>query len=128
MVIEAMEEAFMFRTFFIWGSKAKTFHEGAKDKKYDYYDVWRLAPQKELIRKFDPREARVGQTLRFDYGAGYVTALIIRCRSTALRGVIECGSDRDQEQDFTKIEMLDCAELFGSSSVQKLHNLTKNAT
>ena len=112
----------------MFGSKAKTFHEGAKDKKFDYSDVWRLAPRRELSRKINPQDARLGQTLRFDYGDGYVTALIIRSLSLTVRGKIECGRDRGKEQDFTKIEMLDCAELFGSSSVQKLFNLTKNAT
>ena len=128
MVIETMEEAFLFRTFFVRGSKAKTFHEGAEDKKFEYSDVWRLAPRRELCRKINPLDARLGQTLRFDYGHGYVTALIIRSLSLTVKGKVECGKDRGKVQDFTKVEMLDCTELFGSSSVQKLFNLTKNAT
>ena len=39
MIIEKKENTFIFRTFFVRGSKRKTFHEGAKDKEYRHEDV-----------------------------------------------------------------------------------------
>ena len=39
MIIEKKESTFIFRTFFVRGSKRKTFHEGAKDKEYRHEDV-----------------------------------------------------------------------------------------
>ena len=36
MVIEIRAEKFIYRTFFIGGSKMKTYHEGAKDSEFEY--------------------------------------------------------------------------------------------
>ena len=39
MVIEIKAEKFIYRTFFIRGSKMKTYHEGAKDAEFEYNEV-----------------------------------------------------------------------------------------
>ena len=39
MVIEIKAEKFIYRTFFIRGSKLKTYHEGAKDAEFEYNEV-----------------------------------------------------------------------------------------
>ena len=67
MITHAKNKKFLYRQFFIRGSKRKTFHEGAQDKEIDYTEVWRLAPRRELLRHRDPRSARRGQTLRFTF-------------------------------------------------------------
>lgn len=124
MIIELKETTFVWRTFFYRGAKRKTYHQGAKDAEYQYLDVWRLAPRRELTRRQDPRTARFGQTLRFEYGIGsgafLVTALVIGTSSRKIRGLVECGMNRGEELDFDIPEITDCQEIFGSSVLASL--------
>ena len=57
MVIECRTTKFIFRCFFVRGKKRKTFHQGAKDIEYQYSQVFRLAPRRELERERKPSEA-----------------------------------------------------------------------
>ena len=49
MVIKTKDETFLFRVFANKGKKRLNFHDGAKDKEYQYDETWRLAPRNELI-------------------------------------------------------------------------------
>ena len=121
MVIEKKDSSFIFRAFFVRGSKRKTFHEGAKDAEIRYENVWRLAPRRELVVRRKPEDARIGQTLRFEYTQGPVTIRVVRTTSTEITGILECGRSRGQEKVFEKIEMQNCTEIFGSSILQQLY-------
>ena len=66
MIIAKAGSTFLYRSFFVRGSRRKTFHEEAEDGECKYSEVWRLAPRNELRRK-DPRNARKGETSRFLY-------------------------------------------------------------
>ena len=129
MVIEIKAEKFIYRTFFVRGSKMKTYHEGAKDAEFEYNEVWRLAPRKELYRKQDPSNARIGQTLRFFYEqSGYVTVVVYQTLSKSIKCRTECGRGRGNMQVFDINEIDDCMELFCSSLLQKLLTQVKNSS
>ena len=122
MIIEAGIEDFVYRPFFIRGSSKKTFHQGLRDKKESYNNVWRLAPRRELARRRDPSEVMVGETIRFTYGMGdkYQTCLVMERRSISLKCRHECGKERGKIQSYEIVEILDCTELFRSSILQNM--------
>ena len=47
--LEKEDDFFVYRPFFVQGSRRKTYHEGASDKKAGFADVWRLAPRRKLV-------------------------------------------------------------------------------
>ena len=73
MIIEKKTETFLFRVFSYKGKVRKTYHEGAKDKKNRYDEIWRLAPRRELMLPRSVKDIRRGQTICFDYDTGRVT-------------------------------------------------------
>ena len=81
MVIECRKRTFIFRCFFVRGKKRKTFHQGAKDIEYQYSQVFRLAPRRELERERTLSEARCGQTLRFENTDRIITARVLKIMS-----------------------------------------------
>ena len=121
MIIEVKAKCFIFRVFYTKGRGRKTFHDGGKDKQYDFEDVWRLAPRRDLMLPQDAENIRIGQTINFDYGNGRTTIRVESCRSRSISGMIECGKERGSIKEFEKIEILDCFELFASSLLQKMN-------
>ena len=130
MVIHHGKKTFLCRTFFIKGSRKKTYHLGAKDKKVSYEEVLRLAPRRELIQKIDPTNVRMGDVIRFRYGVDehYVTALVLQRTSRTIKARVECGKARGKFRTYEQYEMVSCTEIFGSSVLQDLYKQTKNAS
>ena len=89
MVVETKDDTFLFRVFANKGKKRVNYHDGAKDKKYQYDKTWRLAPRNELMLGRSVESIRLGQTIRFDYDDGPYT---IRVTSAISREIVECGS------------------------------------
>ena len=79
--------------------------------------------RRELMAKCDLKTTHPGQTLRFEYETGFVTATVLYSTSTTVKATIDCGTERGICTEFLKIEMVNCTELFGSSV---LHNLYEN--
>ena len=102
MIIEAGDDFFVFRPFFVRASSKKTFHEGLADQKCEYQVVQRLAPRRELTRERKPEDARIGETIRFTYGMSekYITGFILRATSRKVECMLECGADRGQHREF----------------------------
>ena len=121
MIIEVKTKSFIYRVFYTKGSGRKTFHEGGKDKKYDFEDVWRLAPRRDLMLPQNVESITIGQTINFDSGNGRITIRVESCRSSSILGKIECGKERGSIEEFEKIEIVDCFELFASSLLQKMN-------
>ena len=124
MVIECRTTKFIFRCFFVRGKKRKTFHQGAKHIEYQYSQVFRLAPRRELERERKPSEARCGQTLRFEYTHGIITVRVLKIISQKLTCIIECGASRGEERVFDMIQVVNCKEIFGSSILRDLYSET----
>ena len=122
MVIECRKTKFIFRRYFVRGKKQKTFHQRAKDIEYQYSQVFRLVPRRELERERKPSEARCGQTLRFEYKTtGIITARVLNIISQKLTGIIECGTSRGEQRMFDMIHVVNCKEIFGSSILRDLY-------
>ena len=96
-----------FCLFFRRGSKRKTFHEGAKDIKIRYDEVWRLAPRRELMRVHNLENIHLGQTLRFESDIGeHVTITVAKITSRKITGVIVFGAKRGQSESFNREELV----------------------
>ena len=119
---DVAEEVFAYRIFFMQGSSKQTFHQSGKEKTSSYKDVWRLAPRTELVRSCDADKAAIGHTLRFEYGmsSSPVTISVTGFTSKAVKGTLLCGTHRGNSRTFETYEILNCTEIFGSST---LHNL-----
>lgn len=124
MVIECRKSTFIFRCFFVRGKKRKTYHQGAEDIEYQYSQVFRLAPRRELQIGRTPSEARSGQTLRFKYMGIIITARILQIMPQKIAGIIECGTSRGEKRVFKMILMFNCQEIFGSSILRDLYSDT----
>ena len=130
MVILNGRKTFLYRTFFVKGSKKKTYHVGAKDEKGSYEEVWRLAPRRELIQKIEPGNVRMGDVVRFRYGVNdeYITALVMKRTARTIKAKVECGKARGKCQTYDQYEMVSCTEIFGSSVLQELYKQAKKAS
>ena len=130
MIIELREQDFLYRVFFYQNSKAKTWHEGARDKDAKYDAVWRLAPRQELYREEESENVRVGQTIRFSYAMDekMITGFVVERTSSSLKCRIECGRDRGSIRVFAQNEIVGCKEVFTASSLQNLLVQAKNST
>ena len=89
-----------------------------------------MVPRRELERTTNENEIRSGQVIRFSYGieGRPVTAHVLQITSIRMRCRVECGSSRGSIEDFDKVLMTDCVELFAASDLQDLLSQTKNAT
>ena len=61
MIIVVKTKSFIYRVFYTKGSGRKTFHEGGKDREYDFEDVWRLAPRRDLMLPQNIETITMGQ-------------------------------------------------------------------
>ena len=127
MVIEAQDKIFVFREFFVKGSSRKTFHETENDKRYEYNDVWRLAPRRESTRKICINEINVGQCIRFEDNAGMTTAVVTKIKSRTITVRVECGSNRGKIIEVEKLEIVNCSEIIASSILADLRKKILNS-
>ena len=127
MIISAGDEDFTYRVFFAKSSQLKTYHKGAKDRRAQYEDVWRLAPRRELQQPFQHDKAFIGQTLRYKYETVQYTVCVLARYSRSIRGRVICGPHSGEIQSFELIEISNCYELFGSALLQNLFTQTKEA-
>ena len=64
-IIEFKKDSFVYQSIFDQYFRAKTWRESGQDRTLKYFDVWTLAPRRELVRTFKPGRAFIGQTLGF---------------------------------------------------------------
>ena len=127
---EVTEDLFVYRVFFMQGSTKHTFHQSGKEKISKYKDVWRLAPRTELVRSCIADKAAIGHTLRFAYGmsSSPVTICVTKFTSKTIEGTLLCGTHRGNSKTFQIFEILNCTEIFGSSTLHNLYIKVKDAT
>ena len=129
LIVELFQDSFLYRVFFHQKSSAKTWHQGANDKKTTNDTVWRLAPRTEYYRADRPQNIRVGQTIWFSYGVDERMRLasVLGITSVSLKCRIECGKHRGNLEDFHQNEIIGCEEVFTSSGLQDIFNQTKTS-
>ena len=127
---DVTEELFSYQIFFVQGSSRQTFHQTGKEKISNYNDVARLAPRTELVRDCTPGKASIGHTLRFEYGmsSSHVTICVTGFASRTVVGTLLCGTHRGNSKTFDIYEMVNCTEVFGSSTLHDLYTKVKEAT
>ena len=129
-ITDVTEELFAYQIFFMQGSSRQTFHQTGKEKISNYNDVSRLASRTELVRYCTPGKASIGHTLRFEYGNSslHVTICVTGFASRTIEGTLLCGNHRGNSKTFEIYEMVNCTEVFGSSTLHNLHTKVKEAT